>query len=148
MYSGGIVVSVILAGVQHPDLALGQSDADALADELPRHAVAVGVQLDAGAGVHPAGEFAHLQERRLGRSCAIAFRSSRSKRSSGVSAVVPCTRTSATSRIQRTRCACSSFSDAKRCPAMALRLTQPTPRSSLLLVRALYRAQARGVTPQ
>ena len=33
-------------------------------------------------------------------------------------------------------------------PAMALRFTYPTPRSSLSLVRARYGAQARGVTDQ
>jgi hypothetical protein len=56
-----------LRGVQHPYLALGHYHGDRLADQLPRHAVAVGVQFDAGVGVHPAAEFAYLQKRRLGR---------------------------------------------------------------------------------
>jgi hypothetical protein len=61
------MASHLLAGVLHPHLALGHDDGDRLADELPRHAVAVGVELDAGAGVDAAAELTHLQERRLGR---------------------------------------------------------------------------------
>jgi DNA replication protein DnaC len=42
----------ILAGVQHAHQAVGDDDGDALADEPPRHAVAVGVDLHASVAVH------------------------------------------------------------------------------------------------
>src|SRR5687767_15508570 len=61
------VAGHLLAGVEHPHLALSHDNGDRLADELPRHAVSVGVELDAGVGVSPAAEFTDLQERRLGR---------------------------------------------------------------------------------
>jgi len=61
------VTGDLLAGVEDAHLALGHHDAHRFADEPPRHAVAVGVQLDARIGVHAAHELAHLQERRLGR---------------------------------------------------------------------------------
>lgn len=61
-----------------PNLPLGDDDGHALADEFPRRAIAVGVQLDAGVAVHAASEFAHLRERSLGswrrkRSALVAF---------------------------------------------------------------------------
>src|SRR3954469_25438074 len=61
------VAGHFLAGVEHSHLALGYDDGDAFADELPRHAVAVGVELDACIGVNPAAELTDLQERRLSR---------------------------------------------------------------------------------
>ncbi len=45
------------------------------------------------------------------------------KRASGASPVVPCTRTSATSRVQCARCASKASQLANSRPAMALRLT-------------------------
>ena len=57
----------LAGGVQHAHLALGDQHRDALADEPPGDAVAVGVELDAGVGVHAPAEFAHLHERRLRR---------------------------------------------------------------------------------
>src|SRR5215472_13867606 len=61
---------------------------------------------------------------------------SRAKRSTGRSWVVPWSRTSAISTLQRSSQPLSSCHELKRRPARALRLTYLTPLSTLPLVRA------------
>jgi hypothetical protein len=54
----------LLAAVADGDAALRHNDLHTLADQPPRHAVAVAVDLDRAIGLHPAHQFAQLTERR------------------------------------------------------------------------------------
>ena len=98
--------------------------------------------------MHPAGQLAHLQERRLGRPAAAAPPLSRSKRAIGGSPVVPCTRTSATSRIQRARCASSAAQDCEAVAGDGVALDVADAALVLALgARAVRRARPRRHAP-
>jgi hypothetical protein len=124
------------AGVVDPHPAGADADLHALPDQPPGHRVGVGVELDGTVGLHLADELADLPERRppgeRPERRRLVAREADERRLAGV----PCTRTSATSRVHQARCASRASQLSKPCPAMALRLTYPTPRSSLPLVRA------------
>ena len=111
------------AAVKDAHRASSDSDPHPLADQSPRHRGGIPIHLDGTIGTHTAQKVARAQE---GRSASIgrkASASSRSKRRFGVSPVVPCTRASATCRIQASRWASISDQEAKHRPAIAFDLT-------------------------
>src|SRR5262245_30255937 len=103
-----------------------------LADQPPRYAVGVAVDLRGAILPHAT----HGAERRTAIQRPQGCRSAAAKRLTGTSPVVPCTRTSAISRIHHTKWPSGSAHLPNSRPAMALRFTYPTPRSSLPFVRA------------
>ena len=156
--------------VADDDPALAGANRHRGADPPPGHAGAAGVERDAAARLRIPTAHSDCTTRvrsRIGRnggrpdSGRSAAASSRANRSSGASPVVPWTRTSATSRLPRARCAALAAQLPNRGPAIALRFTCPTPRASLPArhrarsdgafdgsLRARQGAQARGRTPQ
>src|ERR1041385_1758167 len=62
---GGLGMTAhLLAGRAPADAAVRHHDCNALADEPPRNAVAVGIDLDRAIGLHAANELAHLPKGR------------------------------------------------------------------------------------
>ena len=104
----------LAAGVQDPQPAAADLDRHALADQAPRHAVGVAVDLDAAVGLNPTDQLADLLERRPAGERLQALRPRRAaNRTIGGSPVVPWTRMSATSRVQRSRWASNAAQLAK-----------------------------------
>ncbi len=92
-----------------------------LPDQLPRHRVAVGVDLDGAIVADDTAQFAQRTERRP--PAERLQPSSRAKRTIGASPVVPWIRTLATSRSHLARCASNASQLAKQCPAIAFFFT-------------------------
>src|SRR5215475_12699462 len=133
-----------------PDAHLAARDRhrDALTDQLPRHRVAVRVDLDGTVVSDDTGEFAQSVERRPCPERLQAMRlvaleaGDRRLASRAVDAHV------CDLALPLARCASNASQLSKLCPAIAFFFTYPTPLSVLPFVRARYGAQARGEKPQ
>jgi hypothetical protein len=112
------VHSDLATSVQDPEPATADLDHHTLADQPPRHAVGVAIDLDAAVGLDPADEFAD----RSASGCS-ALASSRWNRTIGGSPVVPWIRMFATSRVHCSRWASNAAQLANSRPAIALLLT-------------------------
>jgi hypothetical protein len=121
--TGLAVASDLGAMMADTDPTAGDHDFHRLADQPPRNAAAIGVELDGGIRLHPPGQLAHLAERRPPVEPAQGGRFLAGETLIGASPVVPWTRVSATSRIHQARCDSSSDQLANAWAAIALCLT-------------------------